>query len=117
MLHWTDLRYAIRLLRRSPFFSLLTVGVLAGGLGVSIFTFSFLYTAMIKPLPLPGGDEIVSVQEFSRGASRTLEAADVAAFRGSITTLTNVGVFAHVAAVLGDDEHRRSIGAFAVESN
>jgi predicted permease len=37
--------------------------------------------------------------------------------RGSITTLTNVGVFANVAAVLGDDEHRRSIGAFAVESN
>src|SRR6476646_221442 len=117
MFHWTDVRYAFRLLTRSPFFSALTVGVLAGGLGLSIFTFSFLYTAMIKPLPLPGGNEIVSVQEFSHGSTRTLQAVDVAAMRGSITTLTNVGVFANVSAVLGDDEHRRSIGAFAVESN
>jgi hypothetical protein len=30
---------------------MLTVVVLGGGLAVSIFTFSFLYTAMLKPLP------------------------------------------------------------------
>jgi predicted permease len=117
MLHWSDVRYAFRLLRRSPAFSAMTLVVLSGGLGLSIFTFSFLYTAMIKPLPLPGGDEIVSVQEFSNGSTRTLQAVDVVAIRGSITTLTNVGIFANQSAVLGDDEHRRSIGAFAVESN
>src|SRR5688500_19460899 len=51
MLHWQDIRYAFRLLGRSPGFSLLTVLVLAGGLGLSTFTFSFLYTGMMRPLP------------------------------------------------------------------
>lgn len=39
-----DLRNAFRQLARRPAFTILTVAVLAGGLAVSIFTFSFLYT-------------------------------------------------------------------------
>lgn len=69
MFHWTDIRYSLRLLRRSPGFSALTVLTLAGGLGVSIFTFSFLHTAMLAPLPLPGGDRIVRVENAEPGAA------------------------------------------------
>lgn len=61
MFYWQDVRYALRLLTRAPGFSLLTVLVLAGGLGLSIFTFSFLYAAMLKPLPLAEGDRVVRV--------------------------------------------------------
>jgi hypothetical protein len=49
--YWQDVRCALRLLSKSPLFTILTVVVLAGGLGLSIFTFSFLHTAMLKPLP------------------------------------------------------------------
>lgn len=49
-----DLRYTLRLLRKSRGFTLLTLLVLAGGLTVSLFTFSFFYTMLYKPLPLPG---------------------------------------------------------------
>src|SRR5262247_3228341 len=109
MFHWTDLRYAIRLLRRSPFFSVLTVGVLTRGLGVSIFTFSFLYTAMIKPLPLAGGDRIVRIAARIGSNTRPIDAVDLSAFRGSIATLTNVGAYTSAPVVLGDDAHRRSL--------
>lgn len=44
LLQARDLKHALRLLGRSPGFSLLTVLVLAGGLGLSTFTFSFLHT-------------------------------------------------------------------------
>src|SRR6476659_6229310 len=84
MLHWSDVRYAFRLLTRSPVFSALTVGVLAGGLGLSIFTFSFLYTAMLKPLPLAGGDAIVRVLPSVNGNTRPIDAVDLAAMRTSI---------------------------------
>ncbi len=36
-----DVRYALRLLARSPAFTLLTVIVLTGGLALSIYTYSF----------------------------------------------------------------------------
>lgn len=115
MFHWSDVRYALRLLRRSPVFSAMTIIVLSGGLGLSIFTFSFLYTAMLKPLPLPGGDQIVRVESVVNGSTRTIEAVDVAAIRGSITTLTNIGVFTTMDAVVGDADHRRSMSATATE--
>jgi hypothetical protein len=67
--------------RRSPFFSVLTVGVLAGGLGVAIFTFSFLYTAMIKPLPLVGGDRIVRAMARVGNNARPIDAVDLSSMR------------------------------------
>ena len=42
--------------------------VLAGGLGLSTFTFSFLHTAMIRPLPLGEGDRIVRLMRAGGGA-------------------------------------------------
>jgi predicted permease len=53
-----DLRYTLRLLLKSPGFTLLTMLVLTGGLTVSLFTFSFFYTMFYKPLPLKEGEGI-----------------------------------------------------------
>lgn len=117
MFHWSDVRYAIRLLTRSPVFSVLTIGVLAGGLGISIFTFSFLYTAMIKPLPLTGGESIVRVLPKANGRVRPIDAVDLAAMRGSITTLTHVGGFTTGSIIIGDDAHRRELRATIAEAN
>ena len=117
MLHWTDVRYALRLLRRTPLFTLLTVVVLSGGLGISIFTFSFLHTAMVKPLPLSGGDRIVRLEQATRGASSFFDMVDVATMRPSIGTLTHVGAFAGRSLVIGDERHRRVLNATATEPN
>jgi hypothetical protein len=104
-------------LRRSPWFTLLTVVVLSGGLGLSIFTFSFLHTAMLKPLPLSGGDRIVSLHQTTRGSSSSFDIVDVTAVRPSITSLVNVGAFTDRSIVIGDDRHRRVLGATATEPN
>lgn len=58
-----DLRYTLRLLRKSPGFTLLTMLVLTGGLTVSLFTFSFFYTMFYKPLPLKDGKTIYRIAE------------------------------------------------------
>lgn len=112
MLHWQDVRYALRLLRRSPLFTLLTVVVLGGGLGLAIFTFSFLHTAMLRPIPVSGGDRIVRVQERS---GRALDAATVAAARPQLTALVDVGAFAGRDLVVGEGEGRRMLDAVAAE--
>ena len=88
MFYWQDVRYALRLLRRSPALTLLIVVVLGGGLGVSIFTFSFLYTAMLRPIPVAGGERIVRVSATTGRSTVGLDLADLARMRESLTTLT-----------------------------
>ena len=56
-----DIKYAFRLLFKSPKFTAMTLAVLIGGLSISLFTFSFLYSTMHKDLDLPHGDSMLSV--------------------------------------------------------
>ena len=110
---------ALRLLRKTPALTLLTIGVLGGGLGVSIFTFSFLYTTMLRPIPVSGGDRIVRVTMRSGNANLGIDAVDLAQMRGSITTLTDFGAYTNRELVAGEEgaAQRRVIAATAAESN
>lgn len=118
MFYIQDLRYAVRQLTRSPAFTLLTVVVLAGGLGLSIFTFAFLYTAMLKPLPVPDGSSIVRIMQVTGGTSSGLiDAADLAAIRPAVTTLNGVGAFTDRELVLDADGGTHTISATATEWN
>ena len=119
MFYWQDVRYAFRLLRKSLGLTLLTVCVLGGGLGVAIFTFSFLHTAMLRPIPVSGGDRIVRISQTSGTSSIGIDAADLAQMRSSITTLTDIGAFDSRELVVGDerDGGRQVIGAAAAEWN
>ena len=56
-----DIKYALRLLFKAPKFTAMTLAVLIGGLSISLFTFSFLYSTMYKDIPLPNGDTMLSV--------------------------------------------------------
>ena len=118
MFYLQDLRYALRQLGRSLAFTILTVVVLAGGLSVSIFTFAFLYAAMLKPLPVPQGEEIVRLMLTGDGRTIGLiDAADLAAVRPSITTLAEIGAFTGSPLVIGTDAGTRTISATATEWN
>jgi predicted permease len=56
-----DLRFALRLLRTSPVFSLTAVATIALGVGVNAAIFTVLNAAALQPLRVPGGDRLVSV--------------------------------------------------------
>jgi predicted permease len=99
-------------------FTILTIVVLAGGLGLSIFTFSFLHTAMLKPLPVRDGEGIVRLlTESPDGSSGIVDAADLAAIRPHLTTLTDLGAYTGREFVVGTGEGTRSIQATATEWN
>jgi len=90
----TDLKYVFRQLAKSPGFALLSVIVLAGGLGLSLFTFSFIYIMAYKPVDLPNGERIVEVcGEGNYGSCMPLKAFEFAAIRDDISTLENIGVY------------------------
>jgi predicted permease len=55
-----DLRFAIRQLRKSPGFALTTVLTLALGIGATTAIFSLINTVLLRPLPFPEPDRVMS---------------------------------------------------------
>jgi predicted permease len=57
----SDLRYALRRMRRSPGFTVVSVVVLALGIGVNTALFSIVNTLFLKPLPVRAPEELVYI--------------------------------------------------------
>jgi putative ABC transport system permease protein len=57
-----DVRYAFRLMRRGPAFASLTVVTLALGMAASTGIFTTVDRLLLKPLPFPDADNLVSVE-------------------------------------------------------
>jgi predicted permease len=57
-----DLRYARRTWQRSPGFALLVIVIMALGIGANTAVFSVVNGVLLKPLPYPGADRIVTLR-------------------------------------------------------
>ena len=91
-----DLRYAIRMLVRSPGFSLIAISTMALGIGATTAIYSVIDATLMHPLPFPNPSELVRIQDDLPGVGAQSVGISVPEWRDLETS----GIF-HSAAIAG----------------
>jgi predicted permease len=110
----SDGRYALRQLRKSPGFSLVAILTLALGIGATTSIFSVVYGVLLRPLPYPAPDRIVSVFEVtSKGSLSRLADPNFNDFRDQSRSFQAIAKYsAFVVSVAGAGEPTRTRVAY-----
>jgi putative ABC transport system permease protein len=87
-----DLRYAFRMLYRSPGFSLIVIAIMALGVGATTAIYSIIDATLLHPLPYPHPSELVRVEANLPGVG----AHDVGISIPELRDLQNSGIFQYV---------------------
>jgi predicted permease len=91
-----DLRYALRILLKSPGFAIVAMLTLALGIGGNVATFSVVYAVLLRPLPFPHPEQLVRVFDDLRGPNEQ----DVGMSAPELWDLQDLsGVFQEISAV------------------
>jgi putative ABC transport system permease protein len=88
-----DLRYAVRMLLRSPGFSFIAIATMALGIGATTAIYSVIDATLLHPLPYPNPEELVRIQDNLPGVGAQGVGISVPEWRD----LESSGVFQSVA--------------------
>lgn len=94
-----DLRYAARLLRKSPGFTAIAVLTMALGIGATTAIFSIVDATLLHPLPYAQPDQLVSIQDDLPGVG----ARDVGMNQPEWQDLQRSGIFQYVSPTWFDE--------------
>ena len=62
-----DVRFAVRQMLRNPGFTIVALATLALGIGATAAIFSVVHAVVLRPLPVPEPERILTIYEYSRG--------------------------------------------------
>jgi predicted permease len=98
---WHDVRYAARMLRKSPGFTIVAILTMAIGIGATTAIFSVVDATLLHPLPYPEADQLVSVEDDLPG----IGSYDVGLSQPEWLDLERSGVFEQIAPAWFDENN------------
>lgn len=90
---FSSFRYAVRQLRRSPWFAVSASLILGFGIGANTAVFSFVNGVVFKPLPYPKADRLVMIFQTYKKAKVPLNYADYLDFEGNQHSFERLAVY------------------------
>jgi putative ABC transport system permease protein len=97
-----DLLFGLRMLRRAPGFTLAAVLATALGIGANTAIFTVVKQVLLQPLPYPGPDRVVDVNEYVRGAAFAVSPPNFVDWRTSNQTLSAMSAYNEMVVTLSD---------------
>lgn len=120
-----DVQYAVRTLARNPAFTLAALAPIALGIGINTGLFSILNSLALRPLPVPGSRELVTVhQQFQgvrqrrvQGARSLFSLPEYAVYRDNSRTLAGVMAYSRPRSMTLGGATPREVEAVIVTCN
>lgn len=109
-----DVRYALRMLRKSPGFTVVALVTLALGIGANTAIFSVVNGVVLQPLDYADPERIVRVQTSWAGEPKAgISPAEYYDYRDQLEVFASLGVYAFSSpGITGGDRPERLRGAF-----
>ncbi|MYN67657.1 MAG: ABC transporter permease [Acidobacteria bacterium] len=102
---WRDVRFAARLLARNRSFTLVTVSVLALGIGVTTQFFVMFYAITLRSLPIDDPERVVHISTRDARARRGgVSYADFEDIRDATTSFSALAAYRAGPVAIGDDD-------------
>ncbi|MYK89000.1 MAG: hypothetical protein F4018_12055 [Acidobacteria bacterium] len=102
---WRDVRFAARLLARNRSFTLVTVSVLALGIGVTTQFFVMFYAITLRSLPIDDPERVVHISTRDARARRGgVSYADFEDIRHAATSFSALAAYRAGPVAIGDDD-------------
>src|SRR5687767_10053320 len=105
---WQDLQFAIRLLIKDKWFTLVATIALALGIGVNATVFTFVNAVLIRGLPFDDADRIMAINSFDPVRDRDMGVSYLDFKDWSAATQTFTGLAAYTGSTMNVSDEGRA---------
>ena len=109
----SDLRYSFRQLRKAPGFTTTALATIAICLGANLAIFAVINSILLRPLPFPNADRLVTIYNTYPNAGVQNDGASIANYyerRGNIPALSSLSIWMERSEVVGEPGATEQIG-------
>lgn len=111
-----DLRQALRLLLHQRRFSAVAIAILALGIGGATTIFSVVDAVLLRPLPFPGADRLVSIEETFEGRPSAVSPVNFFDWQGQAKSFQALAIYADQGMTLTWGDRAEAIAGVSASS-